>query len=316
MGKEIFVGIDVSKTEIVVGLRPLEETRSFANTEKGIHTACRYLSPHTPALIVVEATGGYETLTTSILAAEGLPIVVVNPRQVRNFAKATGQLAKTDRIDALVIAWFAEAVRPKRTPLKDEETRRLTSLVTRRRQLIEMITAEQNRLVSAPQWVQKDISLHIDWLHHALEETDRNLRQFINNSPLWSEKDTILQSAPGIGPVISTILIAELPELGTLTAKQIAALVGVAPISRDSGAFRGKRMIWGGRASVRSALYMAVLVGIRSNPVIKAFYTRLITGGKASKVAMTACMHKLLLILNAMMKHQSSWRVRDECPSG
>jgi transposase len=255
----------------------------------------------------LEATGGLELPLTSALALAGLPVVVVNPRQVRDFAKATGQLAKTDVLDAQVLARFAEVIRPEPRPLPDEQTQVLAALVTRRRQLIEMLTAEKNRLASARPAIRKNLRAHIAWLERALQHADTDLADAIRQSPVWREKDELLRSVPGIGPVLTTTLLANLPELGTLTHKQIAALVGVAPLNRDSGTLRGRRTVWGGRAQVRTALYMGAIVAARFNPVIRGFYQRLRTAGKAKKVALVACMRKLLTIVNAMLKHRTPW---------
>jgi transposase len=259
-------------------------------------------------LIVLEATGGLEGALTGALVAAGLPVVVINPRQARDFAKATGQLAKTDAIDAAILAQFAEVVRPPVRPLPDAQTQELAALIARRRQLIEMRTAESNRLGSAAQRVRPGIAAHLRWLDTQVARVDQDLTQAIRQSPVWRARDDLLQSTPGVGPVVTTTLLAELPELGTLNGKQIAALVGVAPLNRDSGLVRGTRTVWGGRASVRAALYMSALVAVRHNPVIKAFYLRLRAAGKAPKVALIACMRKLLTILNAMLKHQTPWR--------
>jgi transposase len=280
---------------------------SFSNDEDGISVMADFIKPFSPLLIVFEATGGLETASVGMLAAKGLPVVVINPRQVRDFAKATGRLAKTDAIDAHVIARFGEAVRPEVRPLKDEETKKLAALITRRRQIVEMITAEKNRLSRTTPWTLKDIQNHVAWLEKCLKKADKNLNDLLRKSPVWREKDDILQSTPGVGPVLSMTLLSNLPELGALNRKQIAALVGVAPLNRDSGSFRGKRMIWGGRASIRSVLYMSVTCAIRFNPVIKKFYQRLRDAGKLHKVAMTACMRKLLVILNTMIKNRTCW---------
>lgn len=305
--KEVFVGIDVSKEKLDVAVRPSGELMSFSNDEDGISVMADFIKPFSPLLIVFEATGGLETASVGMLAAKGLPVVVINPRQVRDFAKATGRLAKTDAIDAHVIARFGEAVRPEVRPLKDEETKRLAALITRRRQIVEMITAEKNRLSRTTPWTLKDIKNHVAWLEKCLKKADKNLNDLLRKSPVWREKDDILQSTPGVGPVLSMTLLSNLPELGALNRKQIAALVGVAPLNRDSGSFRGKRMIWGGRASIRSVLYMSVTCAIRFNPVIKKFYQRLRDAGKLHKVAMTACMRKLLVILNTMIKNRTCW---------
>lgn len=305
--REVFVGIDVSKEKLDVAVRPSGELMRFSNDEDGISVMVDFITPFSPLLIVLEATGGLETASVGMLAAKGLPVVVINPRQIRDFAKATGRLAKTDAIDAHVIAQFGEAVRPEIRPLKNEETRELNALITRRRQIVEMITAEKNRLIAATPWTRKDIQNHIAWLEKCLKKADKNLNDRLRKSPVWREKDDILQSTPGVGPVLSMTLLSNLPELGALNRKQIAALVGVAPLNRDSGLYRGKRMIWGGRASIRSVLYMSVTCAIRFNPVIKTFYQRLRDAGKLHKVAMTACMRKLLVILNTMIKNRTHW---------
>ncbi|NIO42032.1 MAG: IS110 family transposase, partial [Burkholderiales bacterium] len=298
----IYVGIDVSKAQLDIAIRPSGERGSVSNDQAGIKTLVKRLEEIQPPLIVLEATGGVERQLTCALASAELPVVVVNPRQVRDFAKATGQLAKTDRIDAEVLARFAEAVRPALRPLPDEVTLELRALIGRRRQLVEMIVAERNRLSGASKGVRNRIDAHIRWLEAELERADKDLDQSIRQSPIWRENEDLLRSVPSIGPVISRTLIAELPELGQLTRKQIAALVGIAPLNRDSGTLRGRRAIWGGRASVRAALYMAALVASRRNSVIRAFYRRLRNAGKAPKVALVACMRKLLTILNAMLK--------------
>lgn len=305
--KEVFVGIDVSKDKLDVAVRPSGEILSFSNDEDGISLMVDFIKPLSPLLIVLEATGGLETASVGILAVKGLPVVVINPRQVRDFAKATGKLAKTDAIDAHVIARFGEAVRPEIRPLKDQETQKLDALITRRRQIVEMITAEKNRLGSATSWTRKDIQNHIAWLEKCLMKADKDLNNLLRKSPVWREKNDILRSTPGVGPVLSMTLLSNLPELGTLNRKQIAALVGVAPLNRDSGLFRGKRKIWGGRASIRSVLYMSVTCAIRFNPLIKKFYQHLRNAGKVHKVAMTACMRKLLIILNTMIKNRTCW---------
>lgn len=306
----VFVGIDVSKDRLDLAFRPTGERWAVAHTERGIRTVCRRLRTPAPALIVLEATGGRELPLTGALVAAGLPVVVVNPRQVRDFAKATGRLAKTDAIDAAVLAQFAEVVRPPVRPLPDAATQALSALLLRRRQLIAMLAAEKNRLGTAPAPVRKGIRAHITWLQGRLADLDEELAHTIRESPLWREKDDLLQSTPGVGPVLARTLLASLPELGTLTRQQIAALVGVAPLNRDSGTFRGTRRVWGGRAPVRAALYMSTLVATRFNPVIRAFYQRLCAAGKAKKVALTACMRKLLTILNAMLKYQTPWTIK------
>ena len=303
----ICIGIDVSKDRLDLAWRPTGERWTAPNTEQGIRAICRRLRTPAPTLIVLEATGGLELPLTGALAAAGLPVVVVNPRQIRDFAKATGRLAKTDALDAAVLAQFAEAVRPPVRPLPDAATQALSALLLRRRQLIGMRTAEQNRLGSSPAPLRKGIRAHITWMEGRLADLDEELATTIRESPLWREKDDLLQSTPGVGPVLALTLLASLPELGTLTRQQIAALVGVAPLNRDSGRFRGSRRVWGGRAHVRAALYMGTLVATRFNPVIRAFYQRLCAAGKAKKVALTACMRKMLTMLNAMLKHQTPW---------
>lgn len=304
----VFVGVDVAKAELVVSLRPGGESWTVTNDEAGILQLLQRLRPQAPALVVFEATGGYERAAVAALAAAGLPLVVANPRQVRDFARSTGQLAKTDCIDAHILALFAERVRPEPRPLPDESTRTLEALLTRRRQILEMLTAERNRLEHAVPAVRRDLIQHIRWLERRLRDVDHDLDRTVQSSPVWRAKENLLRSTPGIGPVVSRTLIGDLPELGALNRKQIAALVGVAPLARDSGTLRGKRMVWGGRAPVRAALYMAALVASRRNPVIRAFYRRLVEAGKPKKVALTACMRKLLTILNAMVKSKTTWR--------
>ena len=304
----VFVGIDVAKAQVDVACRPEGEGFSAPNDEPGIARLVERVQRLQPQLIVLEATGGLEVPLTGALAAAGLPVVVANPRQVRDFARATGQLAKTDRLDAQILAQFAATVRPTPRPLPEAHTQELAALLTRRRQLIDMLTAEKNRLSSARKPVRKGIAAHITWLERRLSEADDEISTTIRNSPVWREQDNLLQSTPGVGPVLSTTLLASLPELGTLDRKQIAALVGVAPFARESGAWRGQRRVRGGRAPVRVALYMSTLVAARYNPVIKTFYRRLRDAGKPAKVALTACMRKLLTILNAMLKHHTPWR--------
>jgi transposase len=303
----MFIGIDVSKARLDVAIRPSAEKLSVSNDEAGIQALVTRLSEIKPALIVLEATGGLERSVSGTLGSAQLPVVVVNPRQVRDFAKALGQLAKTDRIDAEVLARFAEAIRPPLRPLPDKVSLELRSLVARRRQLIEMMVAEKNRLSTASKAVRKRIEAHIRWLETELDRADKDLDHSIRQSPIWCENEDLLRSVPSVGPVVSRTLLAELPELGKLNRKQIAALVGIAPLNCDSGTFRGRRGIWGGRATVRAVLYMAALVASRRNSVIRNFYKRLRDKGKAPKVALVACMHKLLTILNAMIKHKTRW---------
>lgn len=303
-----FVGIDVSKARLDVASHPAGATQSVANDETGIKTLVEQLRAIKPASIVLEATGGIERSVVRALVAAELPVTVANPRQVRDFAKATGQLAKTDVLDAQILARFAEAVRPVLRPLPDEMTLELRALIVRRRQISEMLTAEKNRLSRAPRRVQKRIEAHIRWLEGELERYDEDLDQTIRQSPIWREQEDLLKSVPGIGSVISRTMLAELPELGNLNRKQIAALVGVAPLNWDSGLMRGRRVIWGGRAHVRTALYMGALTASRRNPVIRDFYKRLRAAGKKPNVALVACMRKLLVILNAILKHRVPWR--------
>jgi transposase len=302
------VGIDVAKATLDVALTSPPSLGPFPNDEAGHAALIAALAPLAPTLIVLEATGGYERAVTVALAAAGLPVLVANPRQVRDFAKATGQLAKTDRLDAAVLAQFAARVQPAVRPLPDATTQALRELVTRRRQLVEMLGQERQRLAFARGRVRRELQSHIRWLERRVHESDDDLRQEIEQSPVWRVRDDLLQGVPGIGPVVAQTLLATLPELGALNRKQIAALVGVAPLNRDSGQWRGRRQVWGGRAPVRAVLYMATLVGVRHNPVLRAFYQRLRTVGKPPKVALVAAMRKLLTILNAMLAAQAPWR--------
>ena len=303
-----FVGIDVAKEHLDVAVRPSGEGWTIPNDEQSSIELSQRLKELRPVVIVMEATGGLEILVASVLALAGLPVAVVNPRQMRDFAKSIGKLAKTDTLDAQVIAHFAEAIRPEARFLPDEQGQKLHALVTRRRQIIEMLVAEKNRAHIIHKTTEKRLKEHITWLEKELEDLDKDLEQSIRESPIWREKDNLLQSVPGVGPITSSVLLASLPELGSLDRKKIAALVGVAPFNHDSGKMRGKRMVWGGRAHVRSILYMATLSATRYNPIIKAFYTRLIEVGKPAKVALTACMRKLLTILNAIIHHSQPWR--------
>jgi transposase len=305
---DVFVGIDVSKDRLDICVRPSGETFAVARDGEGLERLVERLRALAPALIALEATGGYETLVASALAAAQLPLAVVNPRQIRDFARSTGKLAKTDRLDAAAIAHFAEAVRPPARRVADEEAQALGELVARRRQVIEMIVAEKNRrrLAGQPR-VLKAIDRHVDLLQAELSELDRDIDGAIRKSPAWQADADLLASAPGIGKATLRTLIAELPELGRLDRRKIAALVGVAPINRDSGVARGRKTIAGGRAPVRTALYMAALVASRSNPVIAAYYQKLRSSGKAAKQALTACIRKLLVILNAILRHRKPW---------
>lgn len=302
-----YIGIDVAKAHLDLAVHLSGDPWRVSNDEAGINTIVTHLGEMDPALVVVEPTGGLEMPLTAALAATGIPVAVVNPRQVRDFAKASGRLAKTDRLDAQVLAHFAHAMKPTPRPLPDAQTQELAALLARRQQLVQMLTAEKNRLGTSRSPVRQRVHVHISWLTQELADSDRQLNEAIQDSPLWRVKDDLLRRVEGIGPVVSITLMAELPELGILDRWQIAALVGLAPFNRDSGMLRGKRRVWGGRARVRAALYMAALVATRYNPVIKAFYQRLLDAGKVKKVALTACMHKLLTILNAMVKHQRPW---------
>lgn len=299
------VGIDVAKDQLDVA-DDSGEAWSVSNDPVGIAELLKRLTD--AELIVLEATGGYESAAAGALAAQGLPVAVVNPRQVRDFARATGELAKTDTIDARVLALFAERIRPEPRPLPDDTHGELVDLVARRRQLVEMLGAESNRLrLTRRGPVQKGIKAHVAWLEKQIKLLDQDLDRLIRQSPLWRAKDDLLQGVPGIGPTTARTLLAELPELGRLNHKEIAALVGVAPFNRDSGQLRGRRIIWGGRASVRSTLYMATLTATRYNPAIRAFYQRLRSRGKPAKLALTACMRKLLVILNAIVRSNQPW---------
>lgn len=303
-----FVGIDVAKAALDIALRPSDQCWQIDYDEASVAKLTRQLQALAPELIVLEATGGLETALVAALAAAALPVVVVNPRQARAFAKASGRLAKTDRLDARGLAHYGDAMRPPIRPLPDADTQALSALVGRRRQLVEMLSAEQNRLSTAPIGIRDSIEKHLSWLRQELQDLDDDLGTRLKSSPIWHERDRILQSVPGVGPVLSQTLMAQVPELGQLNRRQIAALIGVAPFNRDSGTLRGRRTIWGGRASVRAVLYMSALVASRYNPVIRAFYERLLSAGKSKKVALTACMRKLLTILNAMVKHHRTWQ--------
>ena len=305
----VYVGIDVAKAHLDLAVRPSGTTAHFANDPPGIATLVTHLDTLHPALIVLEATGGYERPVVTSLTAAGVPVAVINPRQARDFAKATGKLAKTDALDAHALAHFAAALQPPPHPLPDPATRALAALLARRRQLVTMATAEENRLHTAPAAIRQRITAHLDWLDEEVGQVDAERAAAIAADPVWREREALLRSVPGVGPVLALTLLAELPQLGTLSRQQVAALVGVAPLNRDSGTQRGRRAVWGGRARVRSALYMAALVATRHNPVIRAFYQRLCAAGKAKKVALTACMRKLVTILNAMLAHHTPWHL-------
>jgi transposase len=306
----LFVGIDVAKAALDIALRPSDQLWQVIYDDAHVEALVIQLSELSPSLIGVEATGGLERTLVAALVAAGLPVVVINPRLARDFAKATGRLAKTDRLDAQVLAHYGEAIRPSCRPLPDADTQQLRALVDRRRQLIDMMSAEQSRLNTSPARIRDSIEYHLTWLRQQVASLDNDLDSMLKTSPLWREYDAILQSTPGVGPVLSRTLISQLPELGDLNRKEIAALVGVAPFNRDSGTWRGRRTIWGGRATVRAVLYMSTLVATRYNPVIREFYERLLAAGKVKKVALIACMRKLLTILNAMIKNQQRWQLR------
>jgi transposase len=303
-----YVGIDVSQATLDVAVSPTGEQWQFTNDQAGSAQLIERLRTLQPERIVLEATGGYELAAVAALGVAGLPVVVVNPRQVRDFARATGQLAKTDALDARVLALFAARIQPQLRPLPDATTRELSAVLARRRQLIDMRTAEANRLKIALEAVRGDIREHLRYLDKRIKELDRELHERLRASPLWREKDNLLRSIPGVGPILTTTLLADVPELGTTGHKQVVALVGLAPLNRDSGRWRGKRSIWGGRGHVRAVLYMATLTAVRLNPVLKALYDRLLRAGKPRMLAIVACMHKLLRICNAVLTNQTPWR--------
>jgi len=307
--EQIYVGIDVAKDRLDVHVRPGGEAFAVARDGEGVANLVDRLRVLAPALIVSEATGGFEQVVAGSLASAGLPVVVVNPRQIRDFARALGRLAKTDRLDAEVIALFAERVRPELRPLADERARLLGELVARRRQVVEMITAEGNRARQLEsRRLKKRIERHRLILQEELTEIEQELDTTIRGTPIWRESEDLLKSVPGVGNTLARSLIADLPELGTLDRKKIAALVGVAPFNRDSGTLRGRRAVWGGRSAIRATLYMAALVATRCNPVIRTFYRRLLAAGKPKKLALTACMRKLLTILNAILRDHTPWQ--------
>lgn len=312
MAQPIFAGIDVSKSQLDVAISQGTEILEFfsiPHTEEAISGLIERLKKNWPELLVVESTGGLERSLAAHLAEAGVPVVVNNPRQIRDFARATGQLAKTDKIDARILARFAAAIKPPQRPLKDAERQQLTDQVARRRQLVHMLVQEKNRLSRAVGPVRADIEHHIAYIQERVDNLNRDIDHILKNSPVYQQSVEILSSAPGIGPVTSASLIADCPELGSLNRRQIAALIGTAPFNRDSGTRSGARCIWGGRKTVRVQLYMATISAIKCNYKIKTFYTRLITAGKKPKVAITACMRKFITILNAMMKHQKPWQV-------
>lgn len=304
----VYVGIDVSRDWLDVSVGGEEQVWQVGNDAAGIAALQERLGERELAGVVLEATGGLERAVAAELDVAGLPVAVVNPRQVRDFARAAGRLAKTDAIDAQLLARYGEAMRPQVRPLPDAQTQELRGLVVRRRQVVGMLTAERNRLPQVTQWVRRLVQRHIAVLQRQLVLLDRELERLLQASPVWRKQDKLLRSVPGIGPVTAACVVAELPELGALNRKQIAALVGVAPHNRDSGSYRGKRSVWGGRAPVRASLYMATLVATRCNPVIQACYARLCAAGKPKKVALTACMRKLLTILNSMLRTRTEWQ--------
>jgi transposase len=302
-----FVGIDVSKQHLDIAVRPDGLARRFAADD--LDPLVAFVVDQRPTLVVLEATGGLEFGAAAALVAAGIPVAIVNPRQVRDFAKAMGQLAKTDALDAAVIAHFAEAVRPEPRPLPDEQTQQFEALVVRRRQLVDMRTAEINRLRGCRvASARTSLHQHLEWLRKQIEDLDKDIAQTLRQSPVWRAKENLLRTVPGVGRVVAATLLVELPELGTLDRKKIAALVGVAPLHHDSGTLRGKRSIWGGRASVRAVLYMAAIVAATHHPQIRPFYERLLDAGKSKKTALIACMRKLLTILNAMARAGAGWR--------
>jgi transposase len=305
--RESFVGVDISKGTLDVQIEPHGEFLQVSNDDEGISTLCARLVHIAPKLIVLEATGGLETCLVGDLVAHGLAVAVINPRQVRDFAKATGQLAKTDRIDAAVLCEFARVIRPSVRPIKDELTRELDDMVSRRRQLVQIRVQEFQRLSAASKVQMKSIKGHITWLDKRIAEIESDLGKRLRESDLWRTKDDLLRSIPGVGDITSRTMLGSCPELGSLNRREIAKLVGVAPLNKDSGQRRGQRRIWGGRADVRSVLYMATISAIRCNDAIKAFATRLKAAGKAPKIVIVACMRKLLTIMNTLLKNQTPW---------
>lgn len=303
----LFIGIDVSKDYLDVATSASQSWR-IANEPAAIEALAEQLHAQSPRLVVLEATGRYEAACAAALVAAGVPVAVVNPRQVRDFARATGQLAKTDAIDAAVLALFAERVRPEPRPLPDAETEALQALLLRRRQLLQMLVAEKNRALVASSVVKAGLAKHIRWLERELASVEDDLDSAIRTSPVWRAKEDLLRSVPGVGRVLATTLLAELPELGQLNRREIAALVGVAPLNRDSGMLRGRRSVWGGRSTMRTALYMAAVSAVRWNPAIRTFHERLLDRGKPKKVALVACMRKLLVTCNAVLRDEAEWR--------
>ena len=305
--QELWIGIDVAKAWLDVASAGAEAVRRVANDADGIAALVAALSARVPQLVVLEATGGYERAVTAALAVAGIPVAVVNPRQVRDFAKATGQLAKTDALDARVLARFAQHIHPPVRPLPDAVAQDLAALMARRRQLLEMRVAEQNRRPTLAPRLRPALDAHVVWLNQQIADLDAELDRTLRDSPVWREKEALLRSIPGIGPVVARTLLGELPELGSLDRGEAAALAGVAPLNQDSGRRQGARRTWGGRGSVRAALYMAAVVAARCNPAIRALYTRLREAGKPTKVALVASMRKLLIIANAILRDGVPW---------
>jgi transposase len=307
--EQVFVGIDVAKDRLDVHVRPSDEAFAVARDGEGLAVLVERLGGLAPQIVVVEATGGFEVTVAAALAAAAIPLAVVNPRQIRDFARAMGQLAKTDALDARAIARFAEAIKPEPRPVPDEQARELGELVQRRRQIVEMMAMERNRRRQLTQRrLIKGVDRLLAMLQKELTELEQDLDDIIRGTPAWREAEDLLKSVKGVGDIVARTLIADLPELGTMGRKQIAALVGIAPLNRDSGTLRGRRTIWGGRAKVRAALYMAALVASRRNPRLAAFYRRLVAAGKPKKLALTALMRKLLTILNAILRDRRPWK--------
>lgn len=304
----VFVGIDVAQARLDIAVRPSGEQWTSPHDEAGIAALVTRLRTLGPTLVVLEATGGRELALAGALAAAQVPTAIVNPRQVRDFAKAIGQLAKTDALDAQVLARFAELIRPEPRALPDAQAQELAAVLTRRRQVVAMLTAEQQRLSTTLPTVRPRVETHVRWLRQELRALDVELQERIRTSPLWCEQAALLRTVPGVGPVLALTLLAHLPELGTLDRKPLAALVGLAPRPADSGTRRGRRVIWGGRAQVRATLYMGTLVAVKHNPVLRRFYERLLAAGKPKKLALVACMHKLLLILHAVLRQRIPWQ--------
>jgi len=302
-----YIGIDVSKNTLDIAIYGESKSWSIVNEETAIKQFIPQLKKLRPTLILTEATGGFETLVVSLLVAHKFQVVVANPRQVRDFARAIGKLAKTDQIDAGVLAHFAAAIKPPVRPFKEKHAREFAALLTRRRQLVDMLTAEKNRFSTADTAIKKGLKSHIQWLQKNIEQIEKQLQDLIKKNQTWQHKAKIIQSFPGVGQVTSWVLLSSLPELGQVNRRQIASLAGVAPLNRDSGSLKGKRTTWGGRANVRNALYMCALSATRYNPVISAYYKHLLQAGKTPKVALTACMRKILIILNTMLKNNSAW---------